>query len=82
MPDHVGGSPDDLRVHIGPHSIGRCEFDHVADGRTQCVQEIGRKRAKILVKYDDALGRRASGNRTIGTVTAYFSHPWDPRSGT
>jgi hypothetical protein len=23
------------------------------------VQEIGRKRAKILVKYDDALGRRA-----------------------
>ena len=27
--------------------------------RTQCVQEIGRKRAKILVKYDDALGRRA-----------------------
>jgi hypothetical protein len=22
--------------------------------RTQCVQEIGRKRAKILVKYDDA----------------------------
>jgi hypothetical protein len=27
--------------------------------RTQCVQEIDRKRAKILVKYDDALGRRA-----------------------
>jgi tRNA (Thr-GGU) A37 N-methylase len=27
--------------------------------RTQSVQEIGRKRAKILVKYDDALGRRA-----------------------
>jgi hypothetical protein len=55
VPDHVGGSPDDLRVHIGPHSIRRCEFDR----RTQRVQEIGRKRAKILVKYDDALGRRA-----------------------
>jgi hypothetical protein len=27
--------------------------------RTQCVQEIGRKRGKILVKYDHALGRRA-----------------------
>jgi hypothetical protein len=71
VPDHVGGSPDDLRVHIGPHSI-RCEFDHgqpledtdMSGGdsdrrcRTQCIQEIGRKRAKILVKYDDALGRR------------------------
>jgi hypothetical protein len=73
VPDHVGGSPDDLRVHIGPHSIGRCEFDHGqplqntdmsgSDSdcrcRTQRVQEIGRKRAKILVKYDDAVGRRA-----------------------
>ena len=71
--DHVGGSPGDLRVHIGPHSVRRCEFDHgqplqntdMRGGdsdcrcRTQCVQEIGRKRAKILVKYDDALGRRA-----------------------
>jgi hypothetical protein len=27
--------------------------------RTQRVQEISRKRAKILVKYDHALGRRA-----------------------
>jgi hypothetical protein len=27
--------------------------------RAQCVQEIGRKRAQILVKYDDAPGRRA-----------------------
>ena len=73
VPDHVGGSPDDLRVDIGPHSIRCCEFDHgqplqnadMSGGdsdcrcRTQCVQEIGRKRAKILVKYDDALGRRA-----------------------
>jgi hypothetical protein len=73
VPDHVGGSPDDLRVDVGPHSIRRCEFDHgqplqntdMSGGdsdcrcRTQCVQEIGRKRAKILVKYDDALGRRA-----------------------
>src|ERR1700730_6693814 len=73
MPDHVGGSPADLGVDIGPHSIRCCEFDHgqplqnadMSGGdsdcrcRTQCVQEIGRKRAKILVKYDDALGRRA-----------------------
>jgi hypothetical protein len=28
LPDHIGGSPDDLRVNIGPHSIWRCEFDH------------------------------------------------------
>src|SRR6202047_5438776 len=28
VPDHIGGSPDDLRVHIGPHSIRCCEFDH------------------------------------------------------
>src|SRR6202035_2793510 len=73
VPDHVGGTPDDLRVDVGPHSIRRCEFDHgqppqntdMSGGdsdsrcRTQCVQEIGRKHAKILVKYDDALSRRA-----------------------
>jgi hypothetical protein len=73
VPDHVGGNPDDLRVYIGPHSIRCCDFDYgqplqnadMSGGdsdcrcRTQCVQEIGRKRGKILVKYDDALGSRA-----------------------
>jgi hypothetical protein len=73
VPDHVGGSPDNPRVHIGPHFICCCEFDHgqplqntdMSGGdsdcrsRTQCIQEVSRKRAKILVKYDDALGRRA-----------------------
>ena len=73
VPDHVGGSPEDLRVDIGPHSIRCCGFDHgqplqnadMSGGdsdcrcRTQCVQEIGRKRGKLLVKYDQALGRRA-----------------------
>ncbi|TPV99131.1 MAG: hypothetical protein USCAAHI_01423 [Beijerinckiaceae bacterium] len=73
LPDYVGGSPDDLRVDVGPHAIHCCEFDHdqplqntdMRGGnsdrrcRTQCVQEIGRKRAKILVEYDDALGVRA-----------------------
>src|SRR5580704_8112230 len=28
VPDYVGGSPDDLRVDVHPHSIRRCEFDH------------------------------------------------------
>jgi hypothetical protein len=23
VPDHVGGSPDDLRVDVGPHSIAK-----------------------------------------------------------
>ncbi len=55
-------------LFVGSNSIHRCEFDHgqplqnpdMRGGdsdcrcRTQCVQEIGRKRAKIIVKYDDA----------------------------
>ena len=44
---------------VTPVEKGRNPRDHRTVSRTQCVQEIGRKRAKILVKYDDALGRRA-----------------------
>jgi hypothetical protein len=89
VPDHVGGSPDDLRVDVGPHSIRCCEFDHdqplqnadMSGGdsdcrcRTQRVQEIGRKQAKVLVKYDDALGRRAKGDdREIAGSSAPRRH--------